>query len=199
MASAAPSVKVLWPDQTEEDVKNAENALSMEAINHLKTVGLNVGNDAMVVAPVKAVGLYTEERYQKELSHAADEPKFVNFRSGDGQIGMVFLVTAAQSTLDIFKLQKTKDAKAYEPKARNIYQDAKFRKNTLVSADDINCFVIGDTYAGAGYFTDPFQPGQETTGAARMFLTPLGGLAITVWYHPTKPVLSLNRRSGVFR
>eukprot|EP00966_Prymnesium_polylepis_P007076 163295-Prymnesium_polylepis.1 len=55
MASAAPrSVKVLWPDQTEEDVKDAENALSVEAINHLKTVGLNVGNDAMEVAPVKA-------------------------------------------------------------------------------------------------------------------------------------------------
>eukprot|EP00966_Prymnesium_polylepis_P183547 4253684-Prymnesium_polylepis.1 len=47
MAAEAPRVKVLWPDQTEEDVQYAEDALSAEAINHLKTVGLNVGNDAM--------------------------------------------------------------------------------------------------------------------------------------------------------
>ena len=133
MASAAPSVKVLWPDQTEEDVKDAENALSVEAINHLKTVGLNVGNDAMEVAPVKAVGLYTEERYQKELSHAADEPKFVNFRSGDGQIGMVFLVTAAQSTLDIFKLHKTTRTRRLTSRRRGRFTTMRSSRRTRSS------------------------------------------------------------------
>jgi hypothetical protein len=175
-------VRVWWPGQDQAGKTESQSLARDEIINLMRQVGLQLQPPTGgAVEDFHVVQLVDQSRFEERAFGAKRAEPTINFRSVEGSLGVMLGVYDHAAKLTVQTI-KTDGSVGDVPRVKN---------KSVYTADDVQEFTIGDIYAGAGYFAYPDRPAKDKVDAARLFLTPLSGLVISLRFHPVQEDLCL--------
>ena len=177
---ACPAVTVWRANMTTEEAHDAKDEAQQEAINILSTIGLDLQPPEKDGGSFQVLQLVDDTDFAEAILEEGETT--VRFDNLEGSKGIVIYAADVNTTLEV-----TTPGKYGAVAAKRNKVDKQFP-----TSDDVANFKIGESFCGAGYFTDPLNDKDaHKTDAARLFLAPLGALAITLHFHPEQTQVCL--------
>lgn len=174
------------PPTNEEWMQNA----CSEAENMLRAVGLCFDTEKVTPGGTRVRRVFQleePEAYRKFHLVKNDgeegerqEHKYIHFEAKEGAVGLCYVEYTAGVELNISDISMRGKVLGTSGK--------RGRESAYPTVHDIKSFMIGDLFAGQGYFYDPEK--QDSTGkkdtSPRAFMAPLGALMVSIEFHPTE-------------